>query len=127
MASLNSSSSILFMAHSTHRLRKTCPPRTKIASIRQSHASTSPLCRDTRDKDSAYVDRKEYAKGESDDQGSRQTDVTFNPENADLEAQREAAAQESRERSGVCALRTRSLGAIKVNTIPALPGDFPQP
>jgi hypothetical protein len=124
--SFNSPSSTLFMAHSTHRLRKTCPPRTKIASIRQSRAFVSLPRKDTQDKDSACVGCNEYAKGRSDDRVSGQTDVTFNPKNTDLEAQREAAAKEGRGRSGVCVLGACGSGAIKADAIPEPLGNSPQ-
>ncbi|KAI9765440.1 MAG: hypothetical protein M1840_007399 [Geoglossum simile] len=100
MASLNSSaSSTLAMAHGTHRLRKTCPPRTKIASIRRLRAFTQPPHEGTEDKISTYVGSTEYAKDGLGNRVARQTNIACNSMKADLETQSEATAGGGRERS----------------------------
>ncbi|KAH0536228.1 hypothetical protein FGG08_006873 [Glutinoglossum americanum] len=80
----------------TYRLRKTCPPRTRIASVRQSRASMPPRRKDTLDKDSISVEPKEYMKSGSGDQATKQFREVFNPKRTDTSEQREAT-----EKSGV--------------------------
>jgi hypothetical protein len=78
------------MAHTTHRLRKTCPPHTKIASVRQSRGLMAAAPgKDPQDKDSITVERTEYTKSGLDDQVPRETDEAFDPKTTDPSEQRE--------------------------------------
>ncbi|KAH0558629.1 hypothetical protein GP486_004719 [Trichoglossum hirsutum] len=82
------------MVHTTrYRLRKTCPPHTKIASVRQSRGfmAVAGEARDKngQEKDSIVVERTEYTKSGSDDQVLRETDEAFDPKKTDPSALKE--------------------------------------
>ena len=86
-------SSLQFLLRST--MRRTCPPGTRIASVRRSRFHASPAARyaykDDQSKDSLNPRSTEYSKSGSDNEAA-QTEEAFDPSNTSPEGQ--ASAQE---------------------------------
>jgi hypothetical protein len=95
MATTTSASSVF-----THRLRATCPPHTKIASVRRSrdlHTTfgASYPRKDSQDKDDLNPRRSEYSQSGTDDAAAATEKTAFDPSQTSPEEQEQSAEQES--------------------------------
>ncbi|KAF2670433.1 hypothetical protein BT63DRAFT_424377 [Microthyrium microscopicum] len=76
-------------------LRRSCPPGTRIASVkRQFHetATTKYARKDSQDKDSIKPESSEYAQGSSDDVAAKK-DVAFDPNTTDPHQEKKDAGK----------------------------------
>ncbi|KAI9702837.1 MAG: hypothetical protein M1836_008051 [Candelina mexicana] len=81
-----------------YRLRKTCPPGTRIASVRSLHRTTAASWprKDSQHKDSINTEATEYSKSGTDDQAAREQDAAFDPQKTSPETEKDTAGENSR-------------------------------
>jgi hypothetical protein len=80
------------------RLRRTCPPGTRIASVRRLHGSSSlayPPTKEGQDKDSLTPRSTEYSKSGDDDAAAATSKTAFDPNQTAPETEDKSADQES--------------------------------
>ncbi|OCL09787.1 hypothetical protein AOQ84DRAFT_220425 [Glonium stellatum] len=92
------SSFVRSMMAGTHRLRATCPPGTKIASVRRLHRTPRPLFaqKDAQDKDSLKPRSTQYSQsGGGDDAAAAMEKAAFDPSETSPEQESKEADAES--------------------------------
>ena len=80
------------------RLRRTCPPGTRIASVRRLHRSNGlayPPTKEGQDKDSLTPRSTEYSKSGGDDDSAAMSKAAFDPNETAPETESKSADAES--------------------------------
>jgi hypothetical protein len=103
-----SSSRLLNLFRNSANMRRTCPPGTRIASVRRSRFHSSPAARyaykDDQSKDSLQPKSTEYSKSGSDAEAA-ETDEAFDPSKTSPESQKGDSG--SGAKPSVCVLEMR--------------------